>query len=141
MRKPCLEAPPENPGQYTQFPISPRIFFRRTPRPQAGNRELSILSRVFHLEFLSHAGDFLRRCDAPADLEPAVLAQVAHAVAASGGGELGGIFIAHDYAANILTQLHHLEDAEPAAKSGVEAVLASGAAPSGNGVAVGRDRG
>src|SRR5450432_2191265 len=64
-----------------------------------------------HLEFLRDAHHFIHRSDAVANFSPAVLAQVAHAVAARGLGEDGGVGVLHDELADLVVHVHHLEDA------------------------------
>src|SRR6266481_4762802 len=90
-------------------------------------------------EFLRHAHDFFGGGDAGADFQPAVFAQVAHAVAARGHGDLRSIGIRHDELADLVVQFHQLKDADAAVKTGARTTLASRAAESIYSLALGRD--
>ena len=62
------------------------------------------------------------------DLPPAILAQVAHALAARGPGERGGVRVVHDELADLIVHIHHLENAHAPAVARAVALGASGAA-------------
>src|ERR1017187_2147141 len=93
------------------------------------------------LELLGDSHDLCHRGEAHADLAPAVFAQVAHAVAARRLGERGGVFIRHDAGAQLVVELHHLEDAHAAGIAGSAAVFATGAAPGVQALAFGPNSG
>src|ERR1044072_9038253 len=61
-------------------------------------------------EFLRDAHHFVPRSDAVRDLLPAVLAQIAHAVAAGSRGQHRCIRVLHHQAPDLVGDLHHLED-------------------------------
>src|SRR5260370_11014329 len=79
-------------------------------------------------EFLRHAHDFFHRGHAVLNLAPAVFAQIAHAVLARGAREYAGIGVVHDQLADLVGDIHHLEDPHARAVAAPIAFWAAGAA-------------
>src|SRR5581483_3337877 len=61
-------------------------------------------------ELLRDAHHFFGGCDAVAHLQPAVLAQAAHAVSPRGAGDVERVFVGHDELADFVIELHQFED-------------------------------
>src|ERR1035438_10285290 len=90
-------------------------------------------------EFLRHPHDFFHRGHAVLDLAPAVFAQIAHAVLARLAGENAGIGVLHNQFADLVGDIHHLEDADARSVAAPTAFGATGAAPGKHAFSFGRE--
>src|ERR1051326_4212950 len=94
--------------------LSPvRLPLRTLPSEATARKKKVAMEEQVSSKLLRHPHHLIHRTHAIADLSPAVLPQVAHAVAPRGARQDRGVFVRHDQFADLVVEIHHLENAHP----------------------------